>query len=298
MNGDPRPGSDTMIRTMASAAAIVVISLAALVSCQSPVGPAVSSHAPAATSPATALPTATPSDTAATEVRPFWVADLEGQLDCDGPMHQMGREVPAEIAPSEPAPTPERALEGILEFGSYAWLPARGFEPPQVEGHWALYRYLTDGGVKVIAVSTDQFPAVPQEIGWEVVAVRACDPSEFDPADGLTDDSTFWLDADGDRVRADRIFSRPGPEHCGWEGVTFLEFEGKEYLRDVKAVLADQTTRPFRRVNALPSEAVDTGLHTAAVRLFTVPDEQVVYVRSKDATIERWGRAKDPIGCM
>ena len=277
---------------------MAVITLAATVACQSPIGASVSPSPTIDASDATPLATATTSATAATEVRPAWVADLEGQLQCDGPMNQMGQEVPDEIGPFDPAPTPERALEAILRFGSYAWLPARGFQAPQVEGHWALYRYLAAGDLKAIAVGTDQFPGVPEAGGWEVVGLRACDPSEFDPADGLTDGSTIWLDANGGRVRADQLFSRPGPEHCGWEDVTFLEFGDQQYLRDVNGVLADQTTQPFGKVDAVPADAVDTGLHTPSLRLFTVPDEQVVYVRTKNGTIERWGRATDPIGCM
>ena len=69
-------------------------------------------------------------------------------------------------------------------------------------------------------------------------------------------------------------------------------------MRDVEGVLADHTVLPFREVDALPADAVDTGLHTGTLRLFTIPDQRVVFVRSKDGTIERWARAKDQIGCM
>jgi hypothetical protein len=281
-----------------SAILIVVFALTAIGSCTSPGGvPGSPSSGPVPSPAATSDQTAPPSATPFVEV-PTWVADLAGQLDCDGPMNQMGQEVAADVGPSEPAATPVRALEGILQVGLYAWLPASGFDPPHVEGHWAIYRYRVDGGLKVVAVSTNRFPDVSDEVGWQVVGLRACDPSEFDPAHGLTDGSTLWLDAAGKRVRADRIFSRPGPEHCGWEGVTFLEFEDKQYLRDVKGVLAGNTTRPFGKFDALPGDAVDTGLHTAALRLFTVPGAEVVFVRSKDGSIERWGRALDAIGCM
>jgi hypothetical protein len=246
--------------------------------------------APVATTAALISPTAEPA--------PAWVADLAGQLECDGPLSRLGQEVPAEIGPFDPAPSPERAIEGLLQAGTYAWLPASGFDAPQVDGHWARSRYVVGGRLKAIVVSTNRFPEVPDEVRWEVVGLRACDPSEFDPADGLTDESTLWLDADGRRVPAARLVSRPGPGHCGWESITFLEFEDQQYLRDVKGLLADSTTFAFKKIGALPEDAVDTGLHTATQRLFTVPSRRVVFVRSKDGTIERWGRAIEPIGCM
>jgi hypothetical protein len=213
-------------------------------------------------------------------------------------MVDMGQEVPVTIGPLEPAPTADRAIQGLLEAGTYAWLPRRGFEPSHVEGHWALHRYVVDGAVKAVAVSTNHFPEVPDEDGWDVVGLRACDPSEFDPADGLPYETTLWLDAGGDLVRTDRIFSRPGPGHCGWEGVTFLYLGDELYLRDADGVFADKTDRAFREVDTLPADAVDTGLHTAKMRLFTVPDGRIVYIRYEDGTIERWGRAVEQVGCM
>jgi hypothetical protein len=283
-------------------AAIAVIAVTLIASCQSPVGApasaAGSSGAPVPTSGASATPRAMPSASPAADARPAWVADLEGQLDCDGPMSQLGQEV-AVAEPMDPAPTPEQAIENLLRIGEYAWLPASGFDAPHVEGHWAAYRYLVDGALKTIAISTDEFPLVAGEFGWDIVGLRACDPSEFDPADGLSGEpTTLWLDADGDLVRADRIFSRQGPGHCGWEGVTFLQIGDELYLRDPEAVLAGQTALRFKRVDALPKDAVDTGLHTATQRLLRVADPRAMYVRYKNGTIERWGRALDQVGCM
>lgn len=271
----------------------------AMVACQPA---AQTSAAPSPVTPAD-LTTATPAPTPTSPLvivpnaRPPWVADLEGQLDCDGPMSSLGQEVPDEVGPFDPAPTPQRALESLLEVGMYAWLPATGFDM-YIEGRWTRYDYRVGGDLKSVAISTNDFPDIRGELGWEIVGLRACDPSEFEPADGLTDETTLWLDANGERVRADRILSRLGPEHCGWQDVTFLEFEREQYLRDVGGVLDHQTTRPFHEVEALPNDAIDTGLHTDELHLFTVPDGQVVYVRTKDGTIERWGRATEPIGCM
>jgi hypothetical protein len=285
------------IRIVAS----VVLTVALIAACQSPVGAPLSS--PASSDDASPSPAATatfeaPSATAAAGSRPAWVADLEGQLDCDGPMNQMGQEVPAEVGPFKPAPTPELALEGLLHAGTYAWLPGGGFESPHLEGHWAQHRYVVDGSPKAIVISTNTFPDVTEEVGWQIVGLRACDPSEFDPADGLPDGTILWLGAAGEPMPATQIFSRAGPAHCGWEGVTFLHIEDELYLRDPQGVLAGQAALPFRVVDALPGDAVDTGLHTATQRLFRVADPRVILVRGGDGTIERWGRALDQIGCM
>jgi hypothetical protein len=279
-----------------------MITVALIASCKPSAGGPDSSPTSSNEPPGLATPTGlrssespTPSDD---DVRPAWVADLEGQLDCVGPMNQIGEEVPAEFGPVDPATTPEDALDNLLLFGLYAWLPAGGFDAPHIEGHWAQHRYLVDGKLKAIAMGTDGYPGISEFLGWDIVGLRACDPSEFDPADGLSDGTILWLDAAGDVMPTARIFSRAGPGHCGWEGVTFLHLADALYLRDPDGVLGDQTALPFRRVDELPSDAVDTELHAGMQRLFRVADPRAAYVRYDDGTIERWGRAFDQIGCM
>ncbi len=297
MNGNARTGFRDSIGAV-SAVAFAVMTLVAIVACQPPASlPVSSDHLPAAPTPP-AGPTAEPSGAPVADGRPVWVADLAGQLDCVGPMNQIGQEVPAEFGPMDPAQTPQLAIENILRAGMYAWLPAGGFDAAHVEGHWALHRYQVDGALKAVMVSTDRFVEVPELVGWEIVGLRACDPSEFDPADGLGDGTILWLDAAGDAMPATRIFSRAGPGHCGWEGVTFLHIGDELYLRDPEGVLAGQTPLPFKDVDALPADAVDTDFHTATQRLFRVSDPRAIYVRYEDGTVERWGRALDQIGCM
>jgi hypothetical protein len=302
MNGKARTGSSDSIKAVSSAVAFAASTLVAIIACQPPVGApsslAVASDGPVATETGPASPMGTPSAGADADVRPVWVADLAGQLDCDGPMNQIGEEVPAAPGLIDPALTPEDALANLLRVGNYAWLPAGGFDPPQVEGHWALYHYSVDGSVKVIAVGTDRSAGVEEPLGWDIVGLRACDPSEFDLADGLSDGTVLWLDAAGDVMPTARIFSRAGPGHCGWEGVTFLHIGGELYFRDPEGVLAGQTALPFKKVDALPSDAVDTDMHTQRQRLFRVSDPRAIYVRYVDGTIERWGRALDQVGCM
>lgn len=252
--------------------------------------PTPSSPAPTPTLTATALASATPAPA------PAWTNDLAGQLECDGPIASLGGEV-GQVGSFDPVPSPDEALALVLQPGLYASLPLLGWQVSERDGHWARHRYTVGGHLKALAVSTDLLIAFPPDSGWDVVGLLACDASEFASGDGLTDRSTMWLDADGKPVRADFLFSRLGPEHCGWEHVTFLEFDGQQYLRDVEGVLARETARSFRVVRALPSGAIDSGFHTTVLRLYTVSDGQSVYVKSTKGTIERWGRATQPIGC-
>ena len=293
MNRKHHPGSCDSLHAVAFVFA--VMTLVSAVACQPPIGAPATAPMSSDDLPASATPAPAPPDA---DGRPAWVADLAGQLDCVGPMNQIGEEVSAAPGPSDPAATPAGALGNLLRLGMYAWLPAGGFDAPHVEGDWALYRYRVDGSVKAIAVATDRFVDINEDLGWNIVGLRACDPSEFDPADGLSDGTILWLDASGDPLPATQAFSRAGPGHCGWEGVTFLHVGDALYLRDPEGVLAGQTALRFKKVDALPADAVDTGMHTATQRLFRVADPRIIYVRYEDGTIERWGRALDQIGCM
>lgn len=143
--------------------------------------PSVSSAPTLVVSPTAAdMPTASPSSTpsAAEDARPPWVLDLAGELECDGPPADFGMDVPARIGPFDPGATPDKALDNI-RF-AYWNLPVSGFDEALVEGDWARHRYAVDGRTKAIAVSTNRFVGVPTETSWEVVGLRACDPSEFE----------------------------------------------------------------------------------------------------------------------
>ncbi len=249
------------------------------------------------TSSVAALPDPEPTLSGPTaEPAPAWSADLAGQLDCEGAIPEFGGEV-GEFPAMEPASSPDAALKALLAPGAFASLPAGGFEPAQVEGHWARHDYFVDGRRKALVVTSDRVEGIPDGSGWFVVGVRSCDASEFDPADGRTFDQTLWLSASGKTARSDIIHSSPGPGHCGWESVIFLQFDGAQYLRDPSGVLADSTIVPFDRHASLPGNADDTGYHTADWRLFTVPDGDAVYIKTKDGTFERWGRAREEVGC-
>jgi hypothetical protein len=275
--------------------AVVGITLATLVrrpaDVVAPATPSVS-----ATDSPTSTPVTTPSPTPTDQPRPVWAMNVADHLDCDGPPSTIGMDVPAVPDPFDPAPTPDDALANILR--DYSTLPDAGFTRPLVVGHWALHRYLVDGRAKVHVVSTDRFPDVPSETGWQVVGLRACDPSEFDPVDVL-DGLTIWRDAADRPLPTYAIHSHAGPGHCDWERAIFLSLgrEHTQYIRDPRHDLRDRTVMSFDPDVSIPADASDTGFHTEEWHLFTVPSGRAVYIRTSDGTYERWPRAREPIGC-
>jgi hypothetical protein len=264
-------------------------------------GDVATTPAPAVT-PSTAasapVPSPIPSAAAspALEVRPVWAVDLASHLDCDGPPSTTGMDVPDPPSPLDPGVTPEEALTNILI--DYPNLPATGWTRPFVEDHWAVQRYLVNDRAKVHVVGTNQFPDAPSETRWQVVGLRACDPSEFDPKD-VGGGGTIWRDAADVPVRTDVITSSQGPGHCGLERTILLTFKGGsvDYVRDPNGDLRDYSVVTFDSDATLPEDAVDTGLHTDEWHLFTIPSGRAVFVRTPDGTIERWPRTKQPIGC-
>jgi hypothetical protein len=288
----------------AAMAAVVLVAVVGLVIATSFRGP---SEVATPTSPLPSIPSLTPSPSTAVvapsssatmQPRPVWAMNLADHLDCEGPPSTMGMDVPAVPGPFDPAPRPEEALDNIRL--TYSNLPTSGFTPPLVDGHWALHRYLVNGRAKVHAVSTNLFPEVPSETRWEVVGLRTCDPSEYADADFGPNAGTIWFDSNGDPVRTDRIYSHEGGSHCFGTTTVLLSYydpEYTQYVRDPGVEFEQQVVVPFDPDVRLPSDAVDTGLHTDDWHLFTIPSGRAVFVRTADGTYELWPRAKEPIGC-
>jgi hypothetical protein len=101
-------------------------------------------------SPDTAEPAFTP------EPAPAWAGDIAGQLACDGPLANLGAEVPEALDGQALADTPEAALDLFLGPGNlYASLPAGGFTQLHKEAHWASYGHVVNGHRKAVIILTD-----------------------------------------------------------------------------------------------------------------------------------------------
>lgn len=240
-------------------------------------------------------PTATaPPPSVTPEPAPGWVADLAGQLACEGPVPDLGGEYPSLGSPETFGDTPEAAISEFLgPSNPYASLPATGFEPLHAEPHWASYQSAVDGHAKAIILLSDSTDFGP---GWAVVALRACDASEFDPDTPLTFPVTIWSDASGARVSTETIRSHPGPAHCGWDSATWLFVEGDLFFRDPKGVMDEWTKTTFDADAKLPGRAVDSGYRSGKWRLWLDPGRDAYLVTS--GSVERWPRSSEPgIGC-
>jgi hypothetical protein len=253
---------------------------------------------PSLASPTT-LPTLEPTERSGPPTAapaPAWAADLAGQLQCDGPIANIGSEYPDAFGqPDASAGTAEAALAAFLGPGNpFASLPTAGFESLHDEPHWASFGHLVDGRPKAIVLLSDTSVIGP---GWTVVALRACDASEFDPAVPLTFPVTIWTDVAGNRVSTETIRSTGGPGHCGWDSAIWLHVDGALYFRDPEGVMAEWTATPFEADASLPSTATDTGYRSGEIALWLDPGGDAYLVRLD--VVERWPRSTDPlIGCM
>ena len=146
---------------------------------------------------------------------------------------------------------------------------------------------------------------------------------------------TPWFDGDTP-IPASWMSETPGPGHCGWESATFLRWDDHTYVRDpervfprehfivreqaeqlgwlgVQHLLGDVTdsTQPrqpvptlsepprfltFAILDALPADAVETGLTRGDTSLWRSPDGGYLYTQRGDH-IERWPEASIPPLC-
>ena len=149
---------------------------------------------------------------------PAWVADLAGQLECDGPVAGIGGEVPEAFGVGVAGDTPDDALGSFLGPGQPVCQPARGgVHADPRRRPWASYAHLFQGRAKAIIVLSDSNP-FGQESGWLVyLPTHVSDASEFDPhrpADLPADD----LDRRGRRGclnRDDPVVGRTRPLRLG-----------------------------------------------------------------------------------
>jgi hypothetical protein len=248
------------------------------------------SPTPAVTDVPTPEPTLTPPPA------PAWVAGLADQLECDGPVANIGGEVPEAFGVGAAGESPDAALASFLGPNNpFASLPAAGYKKIHADDHWASYAHVVEGRTKAIIVLTDANP-LRREPGWLVIGLRACDPSEFDPSVPLTFPVTIWTDAAGNPISTDAIRSSPGPGHCGWDAAIWLDVGGNLYFRDPDAVMREWTTTLFDPKAELPASAVDTGFRSGEWSLWLEPGGDAYLVSSR--TIERWPRSTDAgLGC-
>jgi hypothetical protein len=105
------------------------------------------------------------------------------------------------------------------------------------------------------------------------------------------------------------VTSYEGPEHCGWQGVIFIEIGyrsglaqpglsgGLSFLRDPDGVLSDHAVAQLEPRVALPPDAVETGWRRDGHELWLAPDGTAAYIDVGDG-LEKWPRTRGVVACV
>lgn len=217
-------------------------------------------------------------------------------LECDGAPSEVGGEGPG-LADGGGA-SPDEALSGFLVSTPFV-IPRGGYEPLGQSGERHAYGYRADGDVKVVVVISPRFADM---VGARYSAdeLRTCPEAEFGSAAEFNDERRVWTHETTGLIVTDI----PGPGHCGWESARMLHLEmdgvaASQYLRDPGGVFAGLDLLETYDENVeLPDDATFSGYRTdEGLELWFTEDDRATYVVTPDG-VERWPRAREPIGCM
>jgi hypothetical protein len=182
----------------------------------------------------------------------------------------------ADITPADnPDETLRNAVAAIRYFDSK--LPDSGYVLAADDPAARLYvRRSNDRIVAAIAIVRGQPGSGAAWIGG---GIAACEPSEFDPT-VTTGERPFgaWLDAEGEAVPSSTLGAR-----ADCYGGTQVRYDGRLYVRIPHGgVDESQLEVAWRADVALPANAVDTGLRSGGLRLYTGPHRGALYVANGD----------------
>ncbi|MGM9469699.1 hypothetical protein [Streptomyces murinus] len=214
-------------------------------------------------------------------------------LECDGKIYDGGGSDPWSAA--EGGATPEEGLARYFDMDKPE-VPAYGYRVERREADRVLYSFDVGGRTKVaVVVARDQ----RDRPGWGPETSASCDPAELPERFTATTLWEIWTGRDGRRVPVTRLYTSPGPDHCGWGSARFLGLGDRIYARDPAGVLARDgfLGAPYvGRLRALPADAYDTGYRRRDERLWLTPDRATAYVRTSHG-VEAWPRLKAGVNC-
>lgn len=198
---------------------------------------------------------------------------------------------------------PEDALADFFAEEWFSSLPAEGYRVEREDDGRVLLSYDVAGRTRVAFVVADGTRDFTGDVGWGVETWAQCDPAELpaEVTDGLG--IGVWHDESGARVPVTRVRSGPGPEHCDWQDITFLDLgtgrDTRQFLRDVDGELADLLVTTFDPDATLPRDARDTGLSREGRHLWLAADGTAAYLVDTDDPdhVERWPASAEPIAC-
>ncbi|GAB3521767.1 hypothetical protein [Arthrobacter monumenti] len=179
--------------------------------------------------------------------------------------------------------------------------PGEGYQVERENGGRVLLSYDVDGETKVAFVAAADVGNYAGDRGWGIEAWAQCDPAEFPTA--VAEDLGFglWTDERGRTVPTTMVLSQPGPEHCGWDDLTFLYLGGEErgavYVRDPDGEFEAELTRTtYDDEVVLPADAEDTGYRREGHELWLAADRSAAYVVDGLGAAERLPAAPG-VGC-
>lgn len=193
--------------------------------------------------------------------------------------------------------SPRTALRAYAEH-RFATIPTSGFEIARKDDDRALFTYDVGGETKAAVMVAAQVPG-----RWTMKVYAQCDPAEFHPSTDADAGFEIWTDRDGNRVPIHELtISRGLPAHCGWESASVIGFDMRseqwtDYVRDPEGVLTDWTRGSYAADVELPADAEDSGYRIDDWQLWYAADRSAVYIVTPD-DVERWPRAKGPVGCI
>jgi hypothetical protein len=195
---------------------------------------------------------------------------------------------------------PEQALDVARSEGLLRGMTLEGLDVAKRVEDRVLYVLEVDGAIKQAVILRDG-PATQAAggSGWYVESWARCDHSELPRSSADSLGLQIWTDASGDPVPTTKIESWPGPEHCGWESMTFLHLDSDTsaaFVRAPQPGLEDFFAEPYLEHAELPADAQDTGFTRDGRRLWVASDGQRVYVGTAD-DVEVWPRTIRRLGC-
>jgi hypothetical protein len=206
-----------------------------------------------------------------------------------------------EYAEGATADTPAKAVRYAFSEGLFFSMP-RDLKVSAETDDRVLYVAEVDGLPKAALIVHDgEGTEGAGGDGWYAESWAVCDVVEL-PQDFVEERGyEVWTDVDGRAVPTTELSVMSGPEHCGWEDMTFLSLgrtdQEPTFVRDPDPELGDYFAEPYQEHAQLPADAVDTGFRHGDDRLWLAPDRSRAYVGETPGDVEVWPRMVEQLGC-
>jgi hypothetical protein len=228
------------------------------------------------------------------------VPSVRDALSCDGRVYATRQIVKAEQGVWQPSP--ESALQSGLQLGEQWWLDPNDLRSSVRTESRVMFVHDVAGRARFAGlVERGQREHVDE---WRLSSWAMCEPSELTGGDADNVGYGVWLDAAGDPVPITGVMTLRGPEHCGWEDVTFIEVDrmstrAKQFVLDPSGGLDHRLRTTYDAHTRLPFDALDTGWRRGGLALWLQTGGPAAYLvnLADPSDVQRWPRAEDTIRC-